>query len=83
MSVMSAVYVVLLYHVGCRVYACMALNGGAALEDRNTVVSPVGFVACRSSSFCSTLEFGQGILDSTDQQMWREDASRDILSSPS
>lgn len=80
--VIVAVYVILLYHVGCRGYACMALNGGAALEDLKTV-SSVGFVVCRNYSFSSTLEFGQGILDSTDQQMRRDDASHDILSSPS
>jgi hypothetical protein len=47
--VIVAVYVILLYHVGCRGYACMALNGGAALEDLNTV-SSVGF-CCLSQLF--------------------------------
>jgi hypothetical protein len=34
---------------------CMALGGGAALEDRSTVVSSVGFVVCRSCLFVQPL----------------------------
>jgi hypothetical protein len=77
------VHTILPYHVGRRVYVCIALNGGSAFDDHNNVLSLVDFIAYRRFLFRSTLEFGQGILSSTDQQMQRDDASQNILSSPS